>query len=223
MKRIVKDGAVRKRELLEIAFELFQQHGYEKTSVNTIIERAGVSKGAFYHHFESKEEVLDAIVQQQVERVLNIAREVVYSKDLGALEKMRYLFARIQHYRVRHRERLFSIFRFYLHENNVLYRYKLEEYTIERTLPMYVSMIEQGIGEGVFHTSSAEQAAELILRVAPLYRMKMARCYEARARDPGYQEKIGEIALFLEETVTRVLGMREGTLNIAGSFIQFFS
>lgn len=214
---------MRKQELLEVAFGLFTQYGYDKTSVHAIIERAGVSKGAFYYHFESKEDVLDALVHRQVEAVLDIARQVVSGRDLTALEKLSYLFARIQAHRQKQRERLFRIFRFYLNEDNVLYRYKLEEQTMEKALPMYQAIIEQGIREGTFHTSNAQQAAELILRLAPLYRMKMARHFESRKEDPDYLEKIREVAAFLEEAITRILGLQKGSLPIAGSFVQLFS
>jgi AcrR family transcriptional regulator len=43
--------------LLDVAGELFAQRGYDATSVATICERAGVTKGAFYHHFASKQQV----------------------------------------------------------------------------------------------------------------------------------------------------------------------
>jgi len=55
--RISKDGDIRKQELLDAALQLFYEKGYEKTSVNDIIEKVGVSKGAFYYYFKSKEEV----------------------------------------------------------------------------------------------------------------------------------------------------------------------
>jgi AcrR family transcriptional regulator len=50
-----------KRNILETARELFFVKGYQNTSVNDIIEKTGSSKGAFYHHFKSKDELLDTI------------------------------------------------------------------------------------------------------------------------------------------------------------------
>ncbi|MCK4578956.1 MAG: TetR/AcrR family transcriptional regulator, partial [Candidatus Marinimicrobia bacterium] len=54
MARVLKEYDERKTEFLDAARELFYSLGYEQTSVNTIIEKVGVSKGTFYHYFKSK-------------------------------------------------------------------------------------------------------------------------------------------------------------------------
>ena len=46
------------QRILEIAFHLFTTKGYEKTSIQDIVDALGMSKGAIYHHFKSKEEIL---------------------------------------------------------------------------------------------------------------------------------------------------------------------
>ena len=50
-------GTVTRNLLLDVAGELFAQRGYDATSVTNICERAGVTKGAFYHHFATKQQV----------------------------------------------------------------------------------------------------------------------------------------------------------------------
>ncbi|MBS3737331.1 TetR/AcrR family transcriptional regulator, partial [Candidatus Bipolaricaulota bacterium] len=57
-----KDPKTRKDELLEAAGELFLEEGYEDTSVNSIVESIGVSKGTFYYYFDSKQDVVDGLV-----------------------------------------------------------------------------------------------------------------------------------------------------------------
>lgn len=47
-----------KEKIIEAAWELFMEKGYDNTTLNEIIERAGTSKGAFYHHFRAKEDLL---------------------------------------------------------------------------------------------------------------------------------------------------------------------
>src|SRR5208283_202867 len=62
--RIVKPPAQRREELLDCAQELFLGLGYDNTTVNDVIARAGVSKGAFYHYFTSKEAMLEALAER---------------------------------------------------------------------------------------------------------------------------------------------------------------
>src|ERR1700744_3086554 len=62
--RVVKHPDTRRAELLDRAVGLFLQHGYQNVSLNDLIADAGVSKGAFYHWFPSK----DALVASLAER-----------------------------------------------------------------------------------------------------------------------------------------------------------
>ena len=53
--RIVKEHEERKNEILDTAEILFEEKGYDKCSVNDILNRIGIAKGTFYHYFKSKE------------------------------------------------------------------------------------------------------------------------------------------------------------------------
>ena len=50
-----------KQEILDAAWELFYENGYEKTTVNDIIKKANTSKGGFYYYFKAKEELLNSL------------------------------------------------------------------------------------------------------------------------------------------------------------------
>lgn len=54
--------------LTQAALELFGQYGYERTSVDNIVQLAGYSKGAFYNHFSSKEELLIHLLEERVRK-----------------------------------------------------------------------------------------------------------------------------------------------------------
>ncbi|MBI1307475.1 MAG: TetR family transcriptional regulator [Bacteroidetes bacterium] len=62
--------------ILQCSFKLFLQSGFKAVTMNQILDASGLSKGAFYHYFKSKEEVFEEIVNQFV---LPFA-EVDYSK-----------------------------------------------------------------------------------------------------------------------------------------------
>jgi AcrR family transcriptional regulator len=54
-----KEQALKTRqEIFDTAIELFDEKGYENVSINEICEKAGVSTGAFYHHFKAKDQIL---------------------------------------------------------------------------------------------------------------------------------------------------------------------
>lgn len=65
-----------RRRILDSAVELFSEHGYGETGLADVLQLAGVSKGAFYYHFDSKEAVATAIIEEFRDKVGNSARDL---------------------------------------------------------------------------------------------------------------------------------------------------
>lgn len=78
--------------ILDTASRLFLQHGYEKTTLQDIIDATKLSKGAIYHHFASKEAILIAVVDRIGERNSAVLAEIRDKKWLTGAEKLRELF-----------------------------------------------------------------------------------------------------------------------------------
>src|SRR3989442_8031716 len=79
-----------RQEILRTAARLFQQQGYDATSMNDVAAALKLSKGGLYHHFQSKDEILFHIMSHAMditkEPVINAARRVE-----GAEERLRTL------------------------------------------------------------------------------------------------------------------------------------
>lgn len=73
----MRKGDEKRQELLDTAEKLFCQKGYEATSVQDILDALHLSKGGFYHHFASKEEVLRALCVRHAERGTAYAAEAL--------------------------------------------------------------------------------------------------------------------------------------------------
>ena len=65
----------KRREIVNVAAELFEKHGFDRTSMSMIAERLGGSKATLYGYFKSKEELLDAVlvydVTEQADQIMN--------------------------------------------------------------------------------------------------------------------------------------------------------
>lgn len=75
MNRKLEQGIATRARLLEAATALFAEHGYAGTSVDMLLAAAEVSRGAFYHHFASKEAVFEAAVEAVESRVIRALAE----------------------------------------------------------------------------------------------------------------------------------------------------
>lgn len=77
----------KKREaLLNTAFELFTTQGLHQTTINNIVERAGVAKGTFYLYFKDKYDIRNKLIAHKASHIFSIADEALSKTDLTELE-----------------------------------------------------------------------------------------------------------------------------------------
>ena len=86
--KTIKEGEVRRREILVAARELFVRKGYEQTSVNDILKIVDIAKGTFYYYFISKEEVLEEIILDIVEEGARRAEEILRDKSIPLVKRI---------------------------------------------------------------------------------------------------------------------------------------
>src|SRR3954465_15821400 len=105
-----------RQEILRAAARLFQQQGYDATSMNDVAAALKLSKGGLYHHFQSKEEILFNLMNHAMditqERVIDGVREIVDPE-----ERLRALIRRHMEVVLSVRDREITVM---LHENHPL-------------------------------------------------------------------------------------------------------
>src|SRR4051812_13902809 len=67
--RRAERGRATREQLVAVATELFAQRGFDGTSIEAVLERAGVSRGSLYHHFENKEALFEAALDTVEARI----------------------------------------------------------------------------------------------------------------------------------------------------------
>ena len=84
-----------RQEILRTAARLFQQRGYDATSMNDVAAALKLSKGGLYHHFQSKDEILFEIMNHAMDiteaRVINVVRRIDAASVAGVEERLRTL------------------------------------------------------------------------------------------------------------------------------------
>jgi AcrR family transcriptional regulator len=161
MARIVKNADDRRDEIIKAARELFQTKDYGKTTMQELIIKLNIAKGTLYHYFASKQEILEAVVENIVDEELANRERLLNStevKDLGAIEKIRMLIT------VDDLTEENELILQGLHhpENTEMHTKQLGRY-ITKLAPLYAEIFAQGCAEGVFKTDYPLEAAEFIL------------------------------------------------------------
>lgn len=157
--RISKAPEERRKEILDVAEKLFSTKGYVHTTINDILKTIGIAKGTFYYHFQSKEAVMDAIVERFIEEGVKVAEQIAANPDLNAQEKI-FQIIMAQNPEAGRKEKMIEE----LHRvNNAEMHQKSLVETIVQLTPILTKVIEQGIEEGVFRTPYPKETVEVLL------------------------------------------------------------
>lgn len=212
-KRIYKEHDIRKGELLDIAQEFFTQNGYESTPVSKIIEKAGVSKGTFYHYFNSKEDLLDALSDRVTSQIVeSIQRNE--KNFTSALDRFNAFFLESSRWKADNRQMILMLMKALYRDENILLRHKFERQMAEACTPILTEIIKQGVSEEIFDVSEPEESAALILDILVAIREAMSGLLLTLDKVPGVWFLIDRKIHYLEEALEKILGARKGTIKI---------
>jgi AcrR family transcriptional regulator len=85
-------GAATRAFLLQIAAEVFAERGYAETTMAQLINRSGLTKGAFYFHFSSKEQLALAVMEEKQRQWLDAVQAGIVRQD-SAIDQLRAVAA----------------------------------------------------------------------------------------------------------------------------------
>lgn len=156
-----KDPEVRRAELVAAAAALFAEQGVGDTAVSDIVKTAGVAQGTFYLYFESKDDVICAVVEELIDRMVEHIEEALADPDRRAVEKLEAMAAALleindEPYEVE----LMAIFH---RPDNMPIHDRVMRSLVPRLMPHLAAIIEQGVDEGDFVSEDPETSAWFVL------------------------------------------------------------
>ena len=158
-----KRGEETRNRIMDASVELFSERGFNLTSVDDICEKAGVSKGAFYHHFESKHALFLALLDSWLK---NIDNAIKASRDKSVPETFElitqsfpYIFSSASGYLP-----MFLAFWLQASRDEEIWQASIAPY--RRYQEYFTSLIQRGIDEGAFVDTDAGLAAHMIISMA---------------------------------------------------------
>ena len=168
MARIIKvEEFVGKRNaILDVAQRLIYTKGYEQMTIQDVLDDLQISKGAFYHYFDSKQAVLEALVERMGEGVVELLLPIVHDPVLPALDKFRGYIATLNRWKVERKAFFLALLRVWFTDDNAIVRQKLRATAIRETAPLLTEIICQGIREGAMTATYPDQVGEVIASLA---------------------------------------------------------
>ena len=154
-------------KILDVASRLFLEKGYEHTSIQDIINNlGGLSKGAIYHHFKSKEDILIAVTDRMTMESNQGLAKIRDACAMNGKEKLQEIFKASINRPVQ--KDIFTVAPDF--QNNPRLLDSLLRETVEVVAPYYIlPIIKEGIEDGSIRTEFPEQLAELIILAANIW------------------------------------------------------
>lgn len=81
MRRTAEDAKATRERILDISLRVFGESGYAGARLGDIAEAAGLTRGAIYHHFESKEHLYQSLVEERSTGINSLAEEIISAGD----------------------------------------------------------------------------------------------------------------------------------------------
>lgn len=195
----MKKGERRKQDLLNIAYRMFIEKGYENTNVDDIIIEAGIAKGTYYYYFESKEATLEAVIEMMIEKAENIAKAALMN-PVPIPQKLASVV-----YAFQPNKDEIVITDVLERKENIVMHDKIGKKIVEVAVPILSDIVREGIAQGIFACTNVEE------------RVKMLLIMSQNMFDYGaYSNKDIEVYVDMLE---KSLGAKEGTMSFISEFL----
>jgi len=217
MPRLVKPAPDRRRDILDFALALFLEKGYETTTVADIVARAGLSKGAFYHHFAAKDDLLEALAERFARQSLRGFDRLLSDPSLNAFEKLEAYLVHARNWKREMGPQVLAAFTAIFRPDNLLLYHRIHLAGMRLVAPVLTRIIAEGIADRVFDTPDAESAADMMLLLAASTHDATGRVLAAKSRTEreaalsALAKRIDLIGIAAD----RLLGLPDGSIRFA--------
>ncbi len=196
----MRKGEKRKKELLKIAYDMFLTQGYENTSVDEIIEKAQIAKGTYYYYFQSKEQMLEEVIDMMIDNETEMAKQII-GMDISAPQKIVGILASMKP-----TEEEQPVKNALFQSENVLMHYKVRQKLINVLTPLLSEVIGEGVKEGIFECENIPERVKMLLIIS-----------DSTFNEGTFTEN--DISVFIDMT-EKLLGAEGGTMSFIYDLID---
>lgn len=211
---------VRRDAFVDAAQRLMETEGYEQMSVQDVLDRLEASRGAFYHYFDSKQALLEAVIERMIDTALASVEPLVDDPSLTAVKKLRGVFSGIGRWKTERKALVLSLLEVWLSDNNAIVREKFRRGVTGRMVALLSRIVEQGLHEGAFKVESPVATAQVIVVLLLGFQEIATDIFIGRqARQLSYEDVIKTFDSYTE-AFERLLGAPHGSIQIVDESVM---
>ena len=177
----IAERAARRDAILDAAQRLILSKGYERLTIQDILEDLQISKGAFYHYFDSKPAVVEALTERLVDDSERALAQIAEDPELRATAKLQLFFGEIIRWKSARQNLMVAMLPVWYAPDNLTFRLLVDRATANRLAPLLSVIVRQGVDEHHFATAYPEQAGAIIVAIVQALQDAMAQQLAALA------------------------------------------
>jgi len=205
---------VRRDAFIEAAQRLMQAKGYEQMSVQDLLDELEASRGAFYHYFDSKQALLEAVIDRMVDAGLAAVEPVARDPQLPAARKLEEVFGTIGRWKTERKSLVLSLLTVWMSDDNAIVREKLRRTMVRRLVPTLAPIIQQGIDEGTFHADPAEETARVFVMLLQGFQDIATELFLDRQAGRIELATVEQTFANYSSAIERILGAPAGSVHL---------
>ena len=205
---------VRRETFVEAAQRLMTAKGYEQMSIQDVLDEVEASRGAFYHYFDSKQALLEAVIDRMVDQGMAQVAPVVSDPSLSAPGKLQQVFSTIGRWKTARKPLVLAVIEVWVSDHNAIVREKFRRTMTSRLAHTLEPIIQQGIDEGSFQATSASGAASVMAMLLLGFQDLATRLFLDRQAGTIALEDVERTFGSFTESFERVLGARAGSIQV---------
>jgi AcrR family transcriptional regulator len=216
--------AVKRKQILDATQRLIYTKGYEQMAIQDILDELKISKGAFYHYFDSKPALLEALIERIGQEALQLLTPIVQDEHLGALEKLQRYFDTAVQWKTAQKTFMIELLRVWYADHNAIVRQKMMAMWSKHALPLLTEIFHQGIREGVLNIPFPDQVGAILLSLIQGIGDAFAELLLAREPQGDALQRAERLIAAYNNALERVLGAPAGSLHLmdADSLREWF-
>jgi AcrR family transcriptional regulator len=206
---------VRRDAFLDVAQQLIVTKGYEQMSIQDVLDQLETSRGALYHYFDSKQALLDGVVDRFADEAMVTIAPILADPSLPALHKLQRALGGIARFKADQKDLVLAIMEVWNSDGNALVRERLRRLTASRLTPILSLVIRQGIEEGVVTAASPDDSALVILYLIQGYQELASEQFLGRQAGTITFQAVLQSSRAFTEAFERILGIAPGSVTLA--------
>src|ERR1700686_4850278 len=183
-------------------------------SIQDVLNQLEASKGAFYHYFDSKQALLEAVVERFADSAIADLAPVLDDPNLPALRKLERFFAGIARRKAEHKDLMLAIIEVWNSDDNAIVREKLRRLSVSRMVPLLSVVVKQGVDEGVFNVTSPDETATVLVSLMLGFQEQATHLFIARQANTIPYEVVERTVAGFTQAYERILGIPKGSLTL---------